>query len=107
MKFIMFVIDDRSRSGNAQEMAAIDEFNDFLQANNHWIMAAGLGAPESAKVFDNRASAGLVSEGSFFDSPDFYSGFWIVEAESLEAGKILAAKGSQACNRRVELRPFL
>ena len=107
MKFIMFVIDDRSRSGNAQEMAAIDEFNDYLQANNQWIMAAGLGSPESAQVFDNRASAEVVAEGSFFDSPDFYSGFWIVEAESLEAGRQLAAKGSKACNRRVELRPFL
>jgi hypothetical protein len=107
MKFIMFVIDDRSRSGNAQEMAAIDEFNDFLQANQHWVMAAGLGSPESAHVFDNRDSAGLVSEGSFFDSPDFYSGFWIVEAENLDAAKQLAAQGSMACNRKVELRPFL
>lgn len=107
MKFIMFVIDDRSRSGNAQEMAAIDEFNDLLQANKHWIMAAGLGSPESASVFDNRSSAGLVLEGSFFDSPDFYSGFWIIEAESLETAEHLAAQGSKACNRRVELRPFL
>lgn len=103
----MFVIDDRSKSGTGQEMAAIDEFNDFLQANNHWVMAAGLGSPETSFLFDNREAAGLVSEGSFFDSPDFYSGFWIIEAGSLDTAKQLAAQGSRACNRRVELRPFL
>ena len=103
----MFVIDDRSRSGNAQEMAAIDEFNDFLQTNKHWIMAAGLGSPESASVFDNRASAGQVSDGSLFDSPDFYSGFWVIQTDDRVAAESLAAEASRACDRRVELRPFL
>ncbi len=35
------------------------------------------------------------------------SGFWIIQADSLEQAKSLAAEGSKACNRKVELRPFL
>jgi hypothetical protein len=35
------------------------------------------------------------------------SGFWIIQADSLEQAQALAAEGSKACNRKVELRPFL
>jgi len=33
-------------------------------------------------------------------------GLWIIEAESRQVAEELAAQGSRACNRRVELRPF-
>jgi hypothetical protein len=32
---------------------------------------------------------------------------WIVETDDLETARRLASAGSRACNRRVELRPFL
>jgi hypothetical protein len=107
MKFAIFVIDDESRSGNADEMAAIDLFNEKLQANNHWVMAGGLESPRNAFVSDNRNGADISEAGSLFDSPEFYSGIWIIEAPDLATAKQLAAEGSLACNRRVELRPFL
>ncbi|MBB5616808.1 hypothetical protein BJ959_000304 [Chryseoglobus frigidaquae] len=34
------------------------------------------------------------------------SGFWIIEAPDRDAALALAAEGSRACNRVVELRPF-
>ena len=33
--------------------------------------------------------------------------FWIIEASDLDVALKLAAAGSKACNRRVEVRPFL
>jgi hypothetical protein len=107
MKFAIFVIDDESRSGSAQEMAAIDAFNEKLHVNGHWIMAAGLESPRNAFLLDNRADANIAQAGSLFDSPDFYSGIWVIEAPDLATAKQLAAEGSLACNRKVELRPFL
>jgi hypothetical protein len=107
MKFMLFVIDQQSRSATTNEIASIDEFNDLLRANGHWVMAAGLAAPSRAMVFDNTSPTPSQTTGSLFASDDFYSGFWIISAESEEQAKRLAMAGSKACNRRVELRPFL
>ena len=107
MKFILFVIDSTTGSATGNEIEEIDSFNDYLKENNHWVMAAGIGAPETATLVDNRNEKGESAAGSLIDSPDFYSGFWIVEAESDSEAKQLAFAGSLACNRRVEIRPFL
>lgn len=107
MKFMIFVIDQQSRSASTNEMAAIDEFNESLQANGQWVMAAGLADPTKATLIDNTQAKGEVSTGSLFSSDDFYSGFWIIDAESEAVAQQLAMTGSKACNRRVELRPFL
>jgi len=107
MRFILFVIDDQSNSAKPGEMQAIDAFNDSLRENGHWIYAAGIGSPTSATIFDNRDSAGVIEAGSLYPATEHYSGFWLIEADSLETAKALAASGSLACNRRVELRPFL
>ncbi|MEY4312504.1 MAG: hypothetical protein RLZZ319_13 [Actinomycetota bacterium] len=107
MRFILFVIDDATHSGTGDEIAAIDEFNESLQQGGHWVMAAGIGAPSTATLVDNRADAGEVEHRSLSDAPDFYSGFWVVDAPNEARALELALAGSRACNRRVELRPFL
>jgi hypothetical protein len=107
MKLMIFVIDQQSRSATTNEMAAIDEFNDSLQANGQWVMAAGLADPTKATLIDNTESKGIATAGSLFSDDDFYSGFWIIDAESEEVARDLAMRGSKACNRSVELRPFL
>lgn len=107
MKFIVFVIDNNSHSASGDEMAEIDAFNDSLRADGHWIMAAGIAAPAHARVIDNREGRDLVSPGSLFEKPDHYSGFWIVDVPDEKTAVAIAKGGSRACNRRVELRPFL
>ena len=107
MKFAIFVIDYESRSGNSSEMAAIDQFNEKLQAEGYWVMAVGLESPKNAFLLDNRDGADKSQAGSLFDSPEFYSGMWVIEAPDLATAKQLATEGSLACNRKVELRPFL
>lgn len=107
MKFIIFVIDDKTASGSDDEMAAIDAFNDKLEANGNWIYAAGIGQPSLAKLIDNRGGKGEVIPGSAFTAENNYSGFWLIQAENTETAAALAAEGSKACNRKVELRPFL
>jgi len=107
MRYIVFVIDDQSRSGTAGEMAAIDAFNDRLMSDGHWVMGAGIGAPKTATVIDNREGNEKVNKGSLFASSEFYSGFWIIEVPDQGVALRLANEGSQCCNRRVELRPFL
>jgi len=107
MRYIIFVIASTNTLADADERAAIDVFNGRLEADGHWITAGGIAGPVAATLIDNRADAGVVEKRSVFDADDFYNGFWIVEAEDDDKALELALAGSKACNRRVEVRPFL
>ena len=107
MRFIIFVIDGASSSATGNEMEAIDAFNNRLSAGNHLLLAAGIAEPGRATLIDNRAGAGIEIQGSLFTAPEYYSGFWVISADSEEQAKAFAREGSAACNRKVELRPFL
>jgi hypothetical protein len=106
MQYLVSVIFDRPGLATPDEEAAIDVFNDRLQADGHWVFAAGLGAPSTATVIDNRDGAGLVTDGPFVESKEYLAGFWIIDAPDLDVALKLAAEGSKACNRKVEVRPF-
>ena len=107
MQYLISVIDDTSGLATPSEMSALDAFNDRLVAEGHWVFAAGLGAPSSATVIDNRDGEALFTDGPFVESKEFLVGFWIIEAPDLDVALKLAAEGSKACNRKVEVRPFL
>lgn len=107
MRFMIFVIDGLNNPANDDEMKHIDAFNEKLQNNGHWITAAGIQPGAKATLIDNRAHKGEVHAGSLFDAPEYYSGFWLIEAASDEEAHQLALEGSLACNRKVELRPYI
>ena len=107
MQYLVGVIDDKTGLATPDEMAAIDVFNDRLQAEGHWVFAGGLGAPSSATVIDNRGEEAIFTDGPFLESKEYLAGFWIIEAADLDVALKLAAEGSKACNRKIEVRPFL
>ncbi|CAN2183059.1 YCII-related [Candidatus Nanopelagicaceae bacterium] len=107
MRFIVFVIDGPNNPANSDEMQKIDAFNEKLQSNGHWITAAGIQPGSTATLIDNRNNKGEVKAGSLFDAPEYFSGFWIIEADSAEIAHDLAMEGSLCCNRKVELRPYI
>ena len=107
MQYLVSVIYDAADLATPEEMAAVDAFNDGLQAEGHWVFAGGLAAPSSATVIDNRGEEALVTDGPFLESKEFIAGFWIIEAADGDVALRLAALGSKNCNRRVELRPIL
>jgi hypothetical protein len=109
MQYLISVLQDHPGFGTAEEQAAIDVFNERLQADGHWVFAGGLGMPDAANaaVVDGRGGKPVVTDGPFAESKEHMIGFWIVEAPSLEVARSLAVEGSKACHRRVELRVFL
>ena len=56
MQYLVSVIDDTAGLATPDEMAAIDVFNDRLQAEGHWVFAGGLAVPSSAT--DHRPQPG-------------------------------------------------
>jgi hypothetical protein len=101
------VIDDTAGLATPDEDAAIDVFNDRLKAEGCWVFAGGLAVPSSATVIDNRGEEAMFTDGPFVESKEYLIGFWIIEAADLDMALKLAAEGSKACNRKVEVRPFL
>jgi hypothetical protein len=106
MHYLVSVIDDTTSLATPDEMAATSVFNDRLKAEGHWVFAGGLAAPSSATVIDNRGGEAMFTDGPFLESKEYLAGFWIIEAADLDVALKLAAEGSKACNRKVEVRPF-
>lgn len=112
MQYLFSVIDDEltyaevpsPETDNAS--SAVDAFNERLQAEGHWVYANGLAAPGEATVIDNRGEEPVYSDGPYLESKEFLGGFWIIEADNLDVALKLAADGSKACNRKVEVRPM-
>src|SRR6202050_284845 len=107
MQYLVSVIDDTAGLATPDEDAAIDVFNERLQAEGHWVFAAGLAAPSSATVIDNRGAEPIFTDGPFVESKEHVAGFWIMEAADLDVALKLAAEGSKACNGKIEVRPIL
>ena len=107
MLYLVSVIDDQTGSATPTEMAAIDAFNNRLEADGHWVFAGGLESPSTATVIDNRNGEPVFTDGPFLESKEYLAGFWVIEAPDLDVALKLAAEGSKNCNRRVEVRPFL
>ena len=85
---------------------AVDVFNEKLQAAGAWVFAGGLAPIGSTTTVDGRPDEPVITDGPFAESKEWIGGFWIIEAEDLDAALAWAAEGSKACAGRVEVRPF-
>jgi len=107
MQFLVSVIDDQSGLATDSEMAAIDAYNDRLVSEGHWVFAGGLASPNMATVIDGRGEQTVVTDGPYIESKEHFIGFWVITAPDRDVAMTLATEGSRACNRMVEVRPFL
>jgi hypothetical protein len=107
MQYLVSVIDDGAGLATPTEEADINAFNARLRDQGHWVFAGGLGSPDPATVIDNRGDEAVFTDGPYLESKEYLAGFWIIEAPDLDVALKLAAEGSKACNRKIEVRPFL
>src|SRR5437870_4092346 len=73
----------------------------------HGGCVGGPAARGAATVIENRGEEAVFTGGPFLESKEYLAGFWIIQAADLDVALKLAAEGSKACNRKVEVRPFL
>ena len=107
MQYLLSVIHDGPSPEVAEEQAAIDVFNQQMKDDGYWVFAGGLGMPTNATVVDSRGEQPVITDGPFVETKEFLIGFWIIEAPDLDVALELATEGSKACNRKIEVRPFL
>jgi len=81
--------------------------NDDLRRSGELVGGEGLTPPKDARIV--RAGANgqpQVTDGPFAETKEFLAGFWVIEAADLDVALELAAGGSKACYRKIEVRPF-
>jgi hypothetical protein len=117
VQFLVNVIDDGQAaavgdtySATEAEAAAVDAFNQRMA--DAIVFAAGVSAPVDATVVDARASAGDAATGPATAGPatatdEYVAGFWVMDLPDAETAARVAHQASQACNRKIELRPLL
>ncbi len=89
-----------------QMFDAVGRFNDTVMAAGAWVFAGGLQPIHSATTVDGRGEQPVITDGPFAESKEYLGGFWVIEAADLDVALDWAAKGSKACGKEVEVRPF-
>ena len=89
-----------------QAFAAVDVFNHKLDDAGAFVFGGGLHPPETATVVNNIDGDNLITDGPFAEAKETVGGFWIIQADDLDAALRWASEASQACQGRVEVRPF-
>ena len=108
MCLLINVIESIDRPAHSrQEIDAIDTFNNEMVAAGQQVLAVGIASPDDSIQIDNRDGQVKYIKESLTDSNEYISGIWIIDVPNREIALELAARGSKACNRRVELRPLL
>jgi hypothetical protein len=77
-----------------------------MKSAGAWVFGGRLHQPESATVVRVAGGETLTTDGPFVESKEHLGGFYIVEAEDLDAALSWAAKTADCVNTAIEVRPF-
>jgi len=89
-----------------QMFEGVERFNQHLQETGAWVFAGGLMPKDMATTIRYQDGSTLVTDGPWSETKEQLGGFWVIQAEDLDAALKLAEQGAQACRGDVEVRPF-
>ena len=89
-----------------QEIAKQDAWNKKYHETGELLGGYGLADAMTARLVRRKDGAPVVTDGPYLESKEYIAGFWVIEAPDLDVALKVAADGSKACNRKVEVRPF-
>ncbi|HXA43252.1 MAG TPA: YciI family protein [Candidatus Solibacter sp.] len=84
----------------------VDAFNEELRASGAWVFAGGLHPADTASVVRAKNGDVVTTDGPFAEGKEQIGGFYVVNADDIEAALALAKKATVACAAPVEVRPF-
>ena len=90
----------------AKAYADVDVFNAEVKAKGAWVFGVGLHPADTATVVRVTDGDVVPTDGPFAETKEQLGGFWIIEADDLDAALAWAAKATAACRAPVEVRPF-
>ena len=89
-----------------QSQQSMQALEDEMKSTGAWLFSGRLTEPDLATVV--RVSAGdvLTTDGPFVESKEHLAGFYIVNADDLDAALSWATKTAAIIDRPIEVRPF-
>jgi hypothetical protein len=77
-----------------------------MKSAGAWVFSARLHEPTTATVVRMAAGEPVTTDGPFVESKEHLGGFYIIQAEDLDAALAWASKVSDVIDRPIEVRPF-
>src|SRR6266567_1197784 len=84
----------------------IQFLNEEMRSAGAWVFGGALHEPDTATVVRMSEGEMLTTDGPFAESKEHLGGFYIIEAENLDAALAWASKTTAAVSKPIEVRPF-
>jgi hypothetical protein len=87
-------------------MERVGVLEDEMKSEGVWVFSGRLNEPDTATVVRVSEGEVLTIDGPFAESKEHLAGFYIIEAEHLDAALAWAGKVADATNHPIEVWPF-
>ena len=77
-----------------------------MKSTGAWVFSGRLHEPDTATVVRVANGEVLTTDGPFVEAREHLGGFYIINAEDLDAAPALAAKVTRVIGAPIEVRPF-
>jgi hypothetical protein len=82
------------------------DLNDEIKAGGAWVFGGRLHGPDTATVVRVSGGEVLTTDGPFVEAREHLGGFYVIEAEDLDAALAWASKTAGAVRAPIEVRPL-
>jgi hypothetical protein len=89
-----------------QSWKQIQLLNEELKSSGAWLFSGRLHDPDTATVVRISDGEVLTTDGPFVEAREHLGGFYIIEAEDLDAALVWASKATAAVGKPIEVWPF-
>jgi hypothetical protein len=89
-----------------QTMQQINALEDEMKSAGAWVFSGRLSEPDTATVVRMSGADVMTTDGPFVEAKEHLGGFYIVEAEDLDAALGWASKTTAIIGAPIEVRPF-
>jgi hypothetical protein len=111
-----YLLSVHSVEGEARDPMPEEEMRQFMErvgvleqemkSAGTWVFGGALHDPDTATVVRVSDDEVLTTDGPFAESKEHLGGFYIIEAENLDAALAWASKTTAAVSKPIEVRPF-
>jgi hypothetical protein len=91
----------------AASIRDVDALNAEMTTAGAWVFAGGLHNDTAASVVRVKDGTVVTTDGPYAETKERIGGFWVIQAEDLDAALAWARKGTVACGAPIEVRPFM
>jgi hypothetical protein len=98
------VADPMTEEEMQQSWKQIQVLNQELRSAGAWVFSGRLTEPDTATVVRMSGGEVMTTDGPFAEAKEHLGGFYIIEAEDLDAALAWASKAAAAVGRPIEVR---